>query len=306
MLVLATGLTPVDALPAVIALRELLDSRHPVAIIDGLGLESALPTLDREALLIVIEHIIDRHEAGGPHSYVVTVPTCWLDDLKRLCFFLKRRHGQKTVHAPFDRVAGPDRIGAMLSEPASLLEPWSPKPPHIETDRLALTWPTPDQVEGYYKAIAGTDIFDTLCWDGPSSSDELHDRQLYNRRQFVRGAGHDASFGVIERDSDRLVGVVSLRPHTPDDFRADIGFAFEPGVHGRGYGTEAVGALVDYAFAQRDCQRVEAEVFLGNDASRRLLEKLGFEVEGVKRSNHRKRGDITDEWLMAITRDRWS
>ena len=47
-------------------------------------------------------------------------------------------------------------------------------PPIIETARLLLTWPTPEQIDGYYNAIIGTSIFDTIFWDGPTDDQEMH------------------------------------------------------------------------------------------------------------------------------------
>jgi len=311
VIVLVRGLRPVDALPAAVALRELMESDVPVAIVDGIGLEMGSAQLDGNALLDLMEGIVDAHERRGPHAYVVTVPGAWRDDIERLAFFLVRRRGQKVVLARFDqatRSPGAEQVASMyasLGEPASLLEAWSPRPPRIETERLILTWPTPAQIDGFYQAIAGTSMFDTICWDGPESPTEMHDRQIWARRGHAKGRGHEAAFGVIERESERQIGGVSFRPQTRDDRRADIGFALAPDVHGRGYGTEAVRALVGYGFETRGAERIEAEVFAGNEASRRVLEKVGFELEGVKRANVRKRGALLDEWLFSMTRKSW-
>ena len=48
-------------------------------------------------------------------------------------------------------------------------------PPKIEAPRLVLTWPTAEQIDGYYASIVGTNIFDTIFWDGPSGPQDLHD-----------------------------------------------------------------------------------------------------------------------------------
>ena len=49
-----------------------------------------------------------------------------------------------------------------------------PKAPHIETERLILTWPTREQIKNYYHAIIGTDMFKTIQWDGPSGPEEMY------------------------------------------------------------------------------------------------------------------------------------
>ena len=180
-----------------------------------------------------------------------------------------------------------------------------PQPPFIETERLVLTWPTPEQVDGYYHSIVGTKIFDTLLWDGPSSAQELHDwwkeSALCDPLDFRR----NLNTAVIERTSGKYIGGASLCPVDSNPQIVDIGFAFAVDSHGKGYATEALGALVDEAFQWRGAERVFGKAFVGNDGSRRVMEKLGFVCEGTLRRRVYKRGAWLDEWLFAITRPDW-
>jgi [ribosomal protein S5]-alanine N-acetyltransferase len=179
------------------------------------------------------------------------------------------------------------------------------RPPLLETPRLRLTWPTPAQVDGYYLAIAGTSIFDSLYWDGPAGPADLH---LYWAGQ-VKVDPEDAAapLGVaaIERTTDVMIGALIWRPFGPDPRLVDIGYAFAPAWHGHGLGTEAVGALVDFGFRTRPVERCAANVFVGNEGSRRLLEKLGFVCEGVARRSHNKRGVWRDQYVLSLIRPDW-
>jgi hypothetical protein len=85
-------------------------------------------------------------------------------------------------------------------------------PPLRETDRLLLTWPTPEQIDGYYDSIIGTNIFDTIFWDGPSDAQELRDwwEQIVSRSPLDFSLS--LATAVIERASGRYIGGVSLRP----------------------------------------------------------------------------------------------
>ncbi|MGE0787619.1 MAG: GNAT family N-acetyltransferase [Sandaracinaceae bacterium] len=176
--------------------------------------------------------------------------------------------------------------------------------PSIETPRLVLTWPTDEQIRGYYDAIVGTTMFDTILWDGPSSPDELCDGWAARRAKDPTDLDLPLDLAVIERSTSRYVGGVSLRPEDPP-FVIDVGYAFAPRAHGRGYATEAVGALVDHAFEARRAERIEAAIFVGNEASRHVVQKLGFHFEGTLRHVAPKRGAWRDEWLLAITRPDW-
>ena len=73
-----------------------------------------------------------------------------------------------------------------------------------------------------------------------------------------------------------------------------------------GYGTEAIGALVDYAFQTYPAERIGAGVFHDNAASRRLLEKLGFEAMGPGSSDSRSRGCAVVTVDMQLTRTKWA
>lgn len=175
----------------------------------------------------------------------------------------------------------------------------------LRTTRLTVGFPTREQVEGYYRAIVGTDIFDTLIWDGPACLAELHDYWARARADFETGLTRDLSLGLIVRETGELIGAASLRPFQGSPEIIDLGYALAKPFHGRGYATEGVGALVEHGFAARGMERCFACVFTGNGASRRVLEKLGFTHEGTLRRSIRKRGEWKDEWMMALTRPEW-
>lgn len=179
-------------------------------------------------------------------------------------------------------------------------------PPLISTPRLTLTWPAPEQIDGYYNAIIGTDIFDTLIWDGPTSPGDLHDYWKHAINTPVDDLTQHFNLAVIENASSAMIGGISWRPVNNNPEIIDIGYAFAKPFHGRGYATEAVGALTDFGFRNRRAERVFATVFVDNVASRRVLEKCGFAHEGTLRRAVCKRGQWRDEWMLAITRPQWS
>jgi [ribosomal protein S5]-alanine N-acetyltransferase len=82
---------------------------------------------------------------------------------------------------------------------------------------------------------------------------------------------------------------------------AALGFWVVEPYQGKGAATQAIAELIAFAFA-RGREKLEALVFVGNHASRRALEKNGFQLEGTLRCAVRKRGVYVDEWLLGITR----
>ena len=66
-----------------------------------------------------------------------------------------------------------------------------------------------------------------------------------------------------------------------EDGAVELGYGTNPGYEGRGYMTEAVSAVVQWAEKQPCVRRIEAEAGIGNAASVRVLEKCGFIKTGV-------------------------
>jgi RimJ/RimL family protein N-acetyltransferase len=88
---------------------------------------------------------------------------------------------------------------------------------------------------------------------------------------------------VEERDTGRLVGDVGLSPAEPGVIK--VGYTIAPEVQGRGYATEAVRALVDYAFDTLGADIVRAYASADNTPSIRVVEKVGMRL--VERLEHR-------------------
>ena len=66
--------------------------------------------------------------------------------------------------------------------------------------------------------------------------------------------------------------------------------------------SEALGLLLDYGFQQMELNRVEAVVFRDNDASCRLLAKLGFAREGLLREYAYLHGRLQDMYMYSLLR----
>ncbi|WP_267640760.1 GNAT family N-acetyltransferase [Haloarchaeobius amylolyticus] len=98
------------------------------------------------------------------------------------------------------------------------------------------------------------------------------------------------------------VGFVALFDveHVPG--RARLGYWVVPEHQGEGYATEMVDLVVEYAFDELRLHKVTADTLAANEASQRVLEKLGFDREGVLREHEYIDGSFVDSHLYAILR----
>ena len=109
-------------------------------------------------------------------------------------------------------------------------------------------------------------------------------------------------WGVARREDDRVIGTCTLFAITLPHKRAELGFAVERSQWGKGYASEAAGAIVRFAFETMDLHRLEADVDPRNHASIRCLERLGFQREGYARERYHLGGEIQDAVLYGLLR----
>ncbi len=83
----------------------------------------------------------------------------------------------------------------------------------------------------------------------------------------------------------------------------EIGYFIDEKFWGRGIATCAIRAVTTFAFCNFDIVRVYAEVFAGNHASARALEKAGFRLEAVLKNYIIKNGVTKDECIYSILRE---
>ncbi len=96
--------------------------------------------------------------------------------------------------------------------------------------------------------------------------------------QFVQQQARDTNF-AITREGD-LVGTIGIDLGTPDV--PEIGYWLGVPYWGQGYATEAARAVIDYAFEEFGSTELRAGARVVNPASRRVLEKCGFQWTGVE------------------------
>ena len=95
------------------------------------------------------------------------------------------------------------------------------------------------------------------------------------------GAGTLQLSITVKRAGDTVLGGVTYEPRDGGNL-AEIGYWLAEPMWGQGYGGEAARALTDHAFEVAGYDGLEAAYVLGNDASRRILERLGFIDAGAE------------------------
>jgi RimJ/RimL family protein N-acetyltransferase len=113
------------------------------------------------------------------------------------------------------------------------------------------------------------------------------------------------AFIIEKKDGTKIGQIGHFNMISPYAKMMEIGYALVPGERGKGYCTEATQLMVDYLFLSKDIARIQATTHVGNTASQKVLEKVGFKREGTLRKAFQSRGERTDLAIFSILREEW-
>jgi RimJ/RimL family protein N-acetyltransferase len=175
--------------------------------------------------------------------------------------------------------------------------------PTLATKRLSLRPINATDVADFFRIYSDPEVM--RYWSTPPLTDmdaaselisETHER--FKQRELLKWA-------IALRTTDRMIGCVTIfRP----DFthrRAELGYILGRAQWRVGYMQEALSTLLDYAFAELQLHRLEADVDPRNAASIRTLERLGFQREGYLRERWQVSGELQDALFYGLLRPDW-
>ncbi|MBW0259206.1 alanine acetyltransferase [Bacillus sp. F2HM] len=128
-------------------------------------------------------------------------------------------------------------------------------------------------------------------------------RQIERIQRSRQRIAQDESYmhGIFLNETDALIGTISLSSVVRGPIEgAWLGYVLDQRQGGNGYMTEAIRLIIDYAFFELNLHRIETGVKPSNKGSIRVLEKTGFENEGLNRKKVKINGVWEDHYLFAI------
>ncbi len=117
---------------------------------------------------------------------------------------------------------------------------------------------------------------------------------------------HSGNLLVTSLDDSRILGQIFFFKGIPYGTGYEIGYRiYKPRDMGKGYVSEALRLLVGYLFSRKPCERIQATAIKGNQASLKVMEKCGFQREGILRKALFHHGRNMDLVMNSITRAEW-
>lgn len=172
--------------------------------------------------------------------------------------------------------------------------------PTLSAGRIALRMLTPADAGDVYAVFSDPRVM--RYWSSPPMTDPEQAAGYIEHigAWFARRGG--MQWGIVERDHDRVIGTTTLCAFSLEHRRCEIGYALAADHWHRGLAGEALGAVLDFAFDTLGFERIEADIDPRNAPSIRLVERLGFQREGLLRCRWRIAGEVQDSVLYGLLR----
>jgi RimJ/RimL family protein N-acetyltransferase len=174
----------------------------------------------------------------------------------------------------------------------------------IESERLILRRFNDSDLAPFVAYRNDPEVTRYQSWD---SFDESEARAFIREMGSAQpGApGEWFQFALESKGTGDLLGDCAMQVDGQEPYRAEIGFTLAREHQGKGFASEAVSHLLDYAFDTLGLHRVVAIADCRNKPSWSLLERVGMRREGHFRENVWFKGEWSDEYLYAILKDEW-
>lgn len=175
----------------------------------------------------------------------------------------------------------------------------------LRTSRLTLRPFTRGDVDGVF-AYRRLEEVARFLFDHPLSREECALAVQQRITQTALAEVDDKIILAVElSDTNVLIGEVSLIWRSVDARQGEVGWIFDPRHQKQGYATEAASFMLDLAFGPGDMHRVSARCDVRNEASWRLMERLGMRREAHFREHAIFKSAWDEEFIYAILWQEW-
>ncbi|MDM5291860.1 GNAT family N-acetyltransferase [Peribacillus simplex] len=110
------------------------------------------------------------------------------------------------------------------------------------------------------------------------------------------------AFGITEKESNLLIGLININLLEPFS-RGELAYWVGREYWGKGYGTEATKALLEYGFNELHLNKIFAASFTSNPGSWRIMEKVGLKYEGTLKQHVARFGQFYDLAYYGMLKD---
>jgi RimJ/RimL family protein N-acetyltransferase len=179
---------------------------------------------------------------------------------------------------------------------------WPAAIPELTTPRLTLRGLQADDAAALLEVLGDRQV--TRYHSMPTMASLAEAEGALARLAARFEAGEAIRWAIQSHTERQLIGTIGLLHVVAEHYRGEIGYELGSRWWGQGLIPEAAAAVIDYAFSVLGLHRIEAGVLVDNQASVRVLEKLGFREEGTLRHYLHLKGRFEDvRWFGLLRPD---
>lgn len=172
------------------------------------------------------------------------------------------------------------------------------KIPALSTERLILRKIKRSDVFDVFEYTSDERVSRFLLWSAHKTIDFTKRYLAYVDLQYRRGKFYD--WGIEYQG--KMIGTVGFTSFSVENNSAEIGYVLSSKYWGQGIATEAVKRILEYGFCDLNLNRIVAHYMVGNDGSRRVMDKCHAVCEGVMRGAVFAKNEYHDVTVMSIMR----
>ncbi|WP_374967127.1 GNAT family N-acetyltransferase [Lysinibacillus sp. RS5] len=151
--------------------------------------------------------------------------------------------------------------------------------PVLDTERLMLRELKINDAQAILNCFSNPDVLRHYGQNPLTSLDQV--KHIINNFSKNYDEKRGIKWGIELKGQEGIIGTIGFQEWSTEHSRAEISYALFPESWGKGYAMEAVNRVISFGFQEMDLVRIGAIVFTENDASNKLLTKVGFEKEGI-------------------------
>lgn len=174
-------------------------------------------------------------------------------------------------------------------------------PPELCSERLRFVKITPEYAADMYAYSQNPEVTKYLTWSPHSSLKETEHYVKLLQKKYEAGVFND--WGLVEKASGRLIGTCGFTSFDYKNNTSEIGYVLSEDFWGKGLAVEAASTVMRFGFKEFGLNGFCAKFIEGNDASMRVMQKLGMSLEGVYRNSMFIKGSYKTIVVYRITRD---
>ncbi|MBQ4066518.1 MAG: GNAT family N-acetyltransferase [Clostridia bacterium] len=169
-------------------------------------------------------------------------------------------------------------------------------PPVLVTERLKLRKIEKADRCDMFEFSSDPELTRFLTWEPHPDLGYTAKYLSYVQSQYRAGKFFDWAVTL----SEKMIGTCGFTALDEYNLCGEMGYVISSHYHGQGYATEAAMRVIRFGFEELGLRRIESRYMIGNDASRRVMEKCGMTFEGVRRQSLYIKGRYVDVGTCSI------